>query len=206
MNSDTSSLPKRRVAQRPRGERRVAELLEAAAATIAEVGYEAATMKAISQRAGASVGAVYQYFPDKEAVVRALRTRYGAEIDANLVPLLQRAAEFPVKELAAGIVAVMVDLMERRPAFVPLMSAPRRYGRDPEAKVRLRERFGKLFRQMRPTLTKQEAFRIANVALQILWGLGLLYGEAGPAERQATLREFTFVLTSYLVARLDADR
>src|SRR5258708_1679366 len=81
MDSDTSST-QRRVAQRPRGERRVAELLEAAAQEIAEVGYEAATMKAISQRAGASIGAVYQYFPNKEAVVRALRTLYGEEIAA----------------------------------------------------------------------------------------------------------------------------
>lgn len=203
MNSGTSSPQKRRVAQRPRGERRVAELLEAAAAVIAEVGYEAATMKAISVRAGASIGAVYQYFPDKEAVVRALRTQYGAEIDAGLVPLLQRAAGLTIRELVEGIFILLVDLMDRRPAFVPLLSAPRQYGRDPEARVHLREQFGTLFRQKQPTLTKREAVRIANVILQVLWSLDLLYVEAEPAERRGLLREFTTVLTAYLVTRLN---
>ncbi len=203
MNSGTSS-PKRRVAQRPRGERRVAELLEAAAAVIAEVGYEAATMKAISLRAGASVGTVYQYFPDKEAVVRALRTQYGAEIDAGLLPLLRQASGLKIKDLVEGIFALLVDLMARRPAVLPLLSAPRKYGRDPAAKFRLRERFGALFRKKQPALTKREAFRIANVALRIIWNLGLLHAEPDPKERQAMLREFTMVLTSYLTVRLDA--
>ncbi|MBE7211652.1 MAG: TetR/AcrR family transcriptional regulator [Gluconacetobacter diazotrophicus] len=192
------------MAQRPRGERRVAELLEAAAATIAEVGYEAATMKAISRRAGASVGAVYQYFPDKEAVVRALRTQYGARIDAEMVPLLRRAAGLTIRELAEGLFALVVDLMERWPAFVALLAAPRQYGRDPEAKFRLRERFGALFRQKRPSLGKREAFRIANVTLQILWSLDLLYADADAAERTALRHEFTAVLTAYLTARLDS--
>ncbi len=204
MNSGTSSAKKRRVAQRPRGEQRVAELLEAAAAVIAEVGYEAATMKAISQRAGASIGAVYQYFPDKEAVVRALRTQYGAEIDAGLVPLLHRAATLGIEELVEELFAQLVDFMERRPAFVPLLSAPRRYERNPEARLRLREQFGALFRKKQSGLTKREAFRIANVVLQIIWSLDLLYVEAAAAERKVLLREFTAVLTAYLVARLKA--
>jgi len=44
----------RRIPQQERGERRVAELLEAAAFELAEVGYYAATMKAIAKRTGAS--------------------------------------------------------------------------------------------------------------------------------------------------------
>jgi len=44
------------------GERRVAQLLEAAGAEMAEVGYEATTMTAIAERAGASIGTLYQYF------------------------------------------------------------------------------------------------------------------------------------------------
>jgi AcrR family transcriptional regulator len=63
----------RRIPQQERGGRRVRELLEAGASEFAEVGYDAATMKAIAKRAGASIGAVYQYFPNKESVVSALR-------------------------------------------------------------------------------------------------------------------------------------
>jgi AcrR family transcriptional regulator len=73
----------RRIPQQERGARRVAQLLEAAAAELAQVGYDAATMTAIAERAGASIGAVYQYFPNKEAIVLALRAAYGNEMEAH---------------------------------------------------------------------------------------------------------------------------
>jgi hypothetical protein len=71
--TDSDVSVNRRIPQRERGERRFAELLEAAASEFAEVGYDAATTKAIAKRA--SIGAVYQYFPNKAAVVSALRTQ-----------------------------------------------------------------------------------------------------------------------------------
>jgi AcrR family transcriptional regulator len=47
---------------------------------LTEVGYEAATMTEIANRAGASIGTVYQYFPNKEALVQALRNQHFAEM------------------------------------------------------------------------------------------------------------------------------
>ncbi|MEH1846987.1 MAG: helix-turn-helix domain-containing protein, partial [Nostoc sp.] len=89
--SDMSSL-NRRTPQRPRGERRVAELLAATAEVLAKVGYEATTMSAISERAKTSMGTVYQYYPNKEAIVRALYDQYGEELDARWTQLMQEAA------------------------------------------------------------------------------------------------------------------
>ena len=86
MPSDMSKA-KRRALSRNRGERRVAEVLEAAAAVIAEVGYETATMTEMAERAGASIGALYQYFPNKEAIARALRQQFGDEMEARWTPL-----------------------------------------------------------------------------------------------------------------------
>jgi AcrR family transcriptional regulator len=183
----------------------VAELLEAAACVIAEVGYDATTMKAIALRAGASIGAVYQYFPNKAAVVRALRTEYGNEMEASWAPLTQETAHLGLAELVDRIFAVLIDIMGRRPAYVPLLSAPQEYSRDPAARNRLREQFATLFRKRRPALTPQDAFRIANVALQVIRGLHPLYAEAKPRERQQVLQEFKLVLTAYLVARLEPD-
>ncbi|HSB53997.1 MAG TPA: helix-turn-helix domain-containing protein, partial [Gemmatimonadales bacterium] len=63
-----------------RGERRVEEILDAAAAVIAEGGVEAATTNAIAERAGSSVGSLYHFFPHKDAIVLALAERYEAEL------------------------------------------------------------------------------------------------------------------------------
>lgn len=183
----------------------MAELLDAAAAVIAEVGYDAATMTAISERAGASIGVVYQYFPNKEAVVRALRSQYGNELEALWAPLAQQAEHLRTDELVNGIFAVIMNFMETRPAYVSLLDAPQQYARDPAGRNRLREHFAVLFRKKKPSLTPQEAFRIANVTMQIVKSLSPPYVEAKQKERQEVLREFKLALTAYLVVRLDLD-
>jgi AcrR family transcriptional regulator len=192
----------RRVPQQERGERRVAQLLGAAAEVIAENGYEAATMTEIAERAGASIGAVYQYFPNKEAVVRALRAQYGDEMDARWTFLNQASATLSVKQLADQFVDVLVKFIEEHPAYFALLDAPLRFKRDQRARNRLRERFAGFFRAKSPTLAPEEAFRVANVAFQILKSMNPLYAEAKPQERLALIAEFKLALTAYLEARL----
>ena len=88
-----SSTEPRRVPCQQRGERRVAELVEAAESVIAENGYEAATMSAIAERAGASIGSLYQFFPNKAAITQALRTEYAKQFEANELAAARRALE-----------------------------------------------------------------------------------------------------------------
>jgi AcrR family transcriptional regulator len=54
---------------------RLAGLLDAAAAVIDELGYERMTTAMVAERAGASIGTVYRYFPDRIAVLQALGAR-----------------------------------------------------------------------------------------------------------------------------------
>jgi AcrR family transcriptional regulator len=203
MPSDMSK-GKRRVPQQDRGERRVAEVLEAAAAVIAEVGYETATMTEMAERAGASIGALYQYFPNKEAIARALRQQFGDEMEARWAPLANQGPNLSIKQLVDRIFDVMIDFMENRPAYIPLMSVPKNYKRDPAARSRLRELFAALFREKRPELTQEAAFRIATVTVQVVKGMNPLYADAKPAEREEIVREFKLLLTSYLSSRLRA--
>ena len=199
-----SVLSKRRIPQQDRGERRVAEVLEAAAAVVAEVGYEAATMTAMAERVGASIGALYQYFPNKEAIVHALRQQYGDEMEARWAPLTAQGSKLSIRQLVDAIFDVLIDFMENRPAYIPLQSAPRNYKRDPAARNRLRGHFATLFREKQPELSQETAFRIANVTVQVVKGMNPLYAEAKPADREAIVTEFKLLLTTYLSARLRA--
>lgn len=65
---------------------RLAGLLDAAAAVIDELGYERLTTAMVAERAGASIGTVYRYFPDRIAVLQALGAR-------NLDRVLARVGE-----------------------------------------------------------------------------------------------------------------
>ncbi|MDQ3790798.1 MAG: TetR family transcriptional regulator [Actinomycetota bacterium] len=51
-------------------------MLEACASLIDELGYDGVTTTLIAERAGVAVGSLYQFFPDKRAVVQALTKRH----------------------------------------------------------------------------------------------------------------------------------
>ncbi|MDF2573477.1 MAG: TetR/AcrR family transcriptional regulator [Agromyces sp.] len=58
-----------------RSTQRLDALLDAAAEIVDETGFERLTTQMVAERAGASIGTVYRYFPDRVAVVQALRER-----------------------------------------------------------------------------------------------------------------------------------
>ncbi|MEQ5839597.1 TetR/AcrR family transcriptional regulator [Paraburkholderia acidicola] len=196
------SRPARRVPQQERAERRVDELLEAAGEVIAERGFDAATMTRIAERAGASIGAVYQYFPNKDALVFALRARYGEKMDESWTELSTSAQERTVPELVDGLFDLMVEFMATHPAYIPLLSVPLNFRRDAAARNRLRVRFAELFQHYSPALSAEDAYRIAEVTLQIVKSLNPLYAAAKPKERKRLVDEYKAAVCAYLVTRL----
>lgn len=62
---------------------RLTALLDAAAAVIDEIGYERLTTAMVAERAGASIGTVYRYFPDRIAVLQSLSVRNLNEFTAR---------------------------------------------------------------------------------------------------------------------------
>lgn len=124
--------PARRAARAPRqdrGERRVADILDAAEEVIAQVGVEAATTNAIAARARAGMGSLYHFFPDKEAIVEALAQRY----QERMRPITEYRGR---PELARVSLARMVDLIvdplvaffRRSPAYPHVFHAAIRSG------------------------------------------------------------------------------
>src|SRR5882757_3033529 len=202
MSMDSDISVNRRIPQQERGERRVADMLEAAASEFAEVGYDAATMKAIAKRAGASIGAVYQYFPNKAAVVSALRTQYVNEMDERWIHLEEATTGLSVKERVQRFVDVMIRFMEERPAYITIMDAPADSRRDKKTRDRLRERLANVFRNRRPALSQEQAYRVASVSLQMMKSMNTLYADAKLQERLEITREYKLALTAYLEKRL----
>src|SRR5438445_3258221 len=65
---------RRQARRQKRGALRVEEILQAAGALFAEVGYDKVTTNMIAARAGVSRGSLYQFFPHKEAIAQAFAT------------------------------------------------------------------------------------------------------------------------------------
>lgn len=202
MSMDSDNSTDRRIPQQERSERRVAELLEAAASELAEVGYDAATMKAIAKRARASIGAIYQYFPDKEAVVSALRTRYVNEMEEHWRKLEEATAGLSISERTQSFVDAMIRFMGEHPASVTILDAPTNSKRDKETRDRFRLRLANVFRTRRPAISPQQAYRVACVAVQMIKSMNALYAETKPHERFEIIKEYKLALSAYLEKRL----
>ncbi len=67
--------PLRRKPVQQRSAKRVEKMLDACAELLDEIGYDALTTTLIAKRAEVAVGSLYQFFPDKRAVVQALTQR-----------------------------------------------------------------------------------------------------------------------------------
>jgi AcrR family transcriptional regulator len=67
--------PLRRVPVQGRSVARVARMLDACAGLVDELGYDGLTTTLLAERAGVAIGSVYQFFPDKRAIVHALTMR-----------------------------------------------------------------------------------------------------------------------------------
>jgi AcrR family transcriptional regulator len=95
--------PRKRPSQ-ARAKATVEAILTAAAQVLIAQGYEGATTARIAERAGVSIGSLYQYFPNKEALVAALIEHHAEEI----VAVLEQALGDPEPaSLEAGIRAFM---------------------------------------------------------------------------------------------------
>ena len=96
---------------------RLAQLLDAAAAIIDEIGYERLTTAMVAERAGASIGTVYRYFPDRIALLQALAARNLERVLGKVVDeVLNPQYENWVDALSAGF-AHFVDAYRNEPGF-----------------------------------------------------------------------------------------
>jgi AcrR family transcriptional regulator len=197
-----SHLTARRIPRQERGERRVAELLDAAAWVIAETGYEAATMSAIATRAHASIGSLYQFFPNKEVITQALRIHYSRTFDELCVPLSRQSRTMNLEDLVRHLIGLTVSFIDSHPAFLALMDAPAST-RTPAAIRRvIRDRFTEMLLLKKPRMSRAKAGQLASVILKILKGMNELYAESPPREKPHCIQEFKIVLLSYLKSRL----
>jgi AcrR family transcriptional regulator len=111
----------RREPRQERGRRRIEGILEAAARVFAEVGYEAATTNAIAREARTSIGSLYQFFPNKGAVLEALAARYERELRAvHDAVLNEETAALPLPAVYDRVVDSLAEFHAAHPGFRPL--------------------------------------------------------------------------------------
>ena len=111
-----SSSPIRVAPQQDRSTRRLAGFLQAAGELFAAVGYEATTMQAIADRSDSSIGALYNYFPDKESVAATLRQQYAEDLQSRVKTLIVESNNLSAGRFAESFIDCILDFVQDRPA------------------------------------------------------------------------------------------
>ena len=204
--SSTSSSSVRAAPQQERSARRLAGFLQAAAELFTEIGFEATTMQAIADRSKSSIGALYNYFPDKQSLAATLLSGYAEELQWRLKSLMEHSQKLSTAQFAGSFIDCIVEFAQERPAYLNLHTAPIRFRRDPAARQALRAIIANAFLNKNPSLSSERSLLAANVAVQIIKGTITLYLESDAKTKPLVLAEFREVLTSYLEKLLSEQR
>lgn len=93
------TLKPRKIPRQGRSRATVDAILDAAAEGIATRGYLAVTTNAISERAGVSIGTLYEYFPNREAIAASLASRAFLRAEAAMREALRECVAWSLPRL-----------------------------------------------------------------------------------------------------------
>ncbi|HEY5945857.1 MAG TPA: TetR/AcrR family transcriptional regulator [Kofleriaceae bacterium] len=107
MQRQTRTTPRKRPRQ-ARSKATVDTILQATTRVLVKQGFDRLSTNAVASAAGVSIGSLYQYFPNKEALVLALIDRHMEDMNAAILAELTRVANLPLAEAARCVVELTI--------------------------------------------------------------------------------------------------
>jgi AcrR family transcriptional regulator len=111
----------------------VADILQAAAQVLADEGAQRFTTARVAEKAGVSVGSLYQYFPNKASILFRLQAEEWRSTTALLRGILQDRTKSPLQRLRAAVHAFVRSECEEAEMRLALGDAAPFYRDAPEA-------------------------------------------------------------------------
>ena len=119
----------RRIRQRkrpvqPRSRATVEALLEATLQVLLTRGYAGLTTTRVAERAGVSVGSLYQYYPDKRSLVTALKVQYFEQVVGRVAGAARTAVGMPLRAAIAVVVRELIAVKREHRALTLALRGP----------------------------------------------------------------------------------
>ena len=130
----TASISSRKQPRQARSTELVATILEAAVQVLAKEGAHRFTTARVAEKAGVSVGSLYQYFPNKAAILFRLQSDEWRQTTELLRRILEDAERPPFERLRALVHAFVRSECEEAEMRVALDDAAPLYRDAPEAR------------------------------------------------------------------------
>jgi AcrR family transcriptional regulator len=194
----------RKQPQQTRSRGTIGAILEAAAHILGQRGWRGLTTNVVADAAGVSIGSLYQYFPNKLALVEAVRARHFDEVLA----ILHAAADdkLPRARRIEALVDGMIGVHSRYPAAhrVLLEEAPRSEDAAPSHDrfaVTLQQRYEAIVRANSQGVSTDESRVVARVLASAVAGVVHDAASNGTLHSASLKRELLQLVDSYLSAK-----
>ncbi|MEO0987155.1 MAG: TetR/AcrR family transcriptional regulator [Cyanobacteria bacterium J06639_14] len=202
----------RRQPQQARSQERVKQILDVSEQLFLEIGYDATTTRAIAARAKVSVGSLYQFFPDKEAILKALSIRYMQMQYQRFLDLhTSEAVTLPLRSYVNQMIDVFdqfyTDYPGSRAIFEQLLDTITwsAIEKIDDFDYQVVDELARFFHARKPSLSITKCERIAMVITKTITELLWLSLSGDQGFRQELVAETKLLTLSYLQQYLSED-
>jgi AcrR family transcriptional regulator len=181
----TPRISSRKQPRQERSTQLVAAILEAAVQVLTEVGARRFTTARVAERAGVSVGSLYQYFPNKEAILFRLQTDEWRETSAMIEAILTDDSRPPQARLRHMVDAFIRSECEEAAVRIALGDAAPLYRDAPEAqepRVSGTRTMALFLREALPDTSDDQRDLVADILLMSLGAVGKRVSEDGRSD------------------------
>ncbi|WP_027781597.1 MULTISPECIES: TetR family transcriptional regulator [Burkholderia] len=193
----------RKQPRQARSNRLVEDVLQAAIQVLASEGAQRFTMARVAERAGVSVGSLYQYFPNKASVLFRLQHDEWRQTHAMLCGMLQDTRKTPPERLRTAVHAFIRSECDEAPMRIALDDAAPLYRDAPEAhevKAEGNRVFNAFIREALPDVSDATHALACELILTTLTTGGKAFSETArtPAEIDAYSAAMADMFCAYL--------
>lgn len=193
----------RKQPRQARSTRLVEDVLQAAIQVLASEGAQRFTMARVAERAGVSVGSLYQYFPNKASVLFRLQHDEWRQTHDMLCAILQDTQKTPPERLRTAVHAFIRSECDEAPMRIALDDAAPLYRDAPEAqdvKVEGNRAFSAFMREALPDVSDATHALACELILTTLTTGGKAFSETArtPAEIDAYSAAMADMFCAYL--------
>jgi len=100
----------------------VSIIIEAATHILKELGYEKFTTNKVANRAGVSIGSLYQYFPSKESLVAEIKRQHFSHLRHLMQQAYVSTQGSPLAEVSKAFIQASVEAHEIDPQLHRILS------------------------------------------------------------------------------------
>ncbi len=185
----------------------VAAILQSAAEVIDEVGWAHASTNRIAERAGVSIGSLYQYFANKEEILATLMEEHRKEVHVVVGLALDRLEDpsVPIDDAFRSLFADLITMHRDDPVLtrvlateVPLQHGGSHHGAKSDHLVRWLQRV----LEQRPDVQTRDTVAAAHVVATSIEALTrwLVHEAPDSVEPKAVVEEMVTMFSGYLSA------